>query len=45
MKMIFLKFGFFPILFAMGLFVMSCGGGEATTDSDGDRTEPCWRRT
>lgn len=35
----FLKFGLFAMVFAMALFVMSCGGGEATTDDDGDKTE------
>ena len=33
MKMNFLKFGFYTIIFAMTLFVTACGGGEATTDS------------
>lgn len=35
----FLRFGFYAMMFAMALFVMACGGGEATTDSDGDGTE------
>ena len=40
MKMNFLKFGFYATVFAMALFVTSCGGGETTTDNvSDDKTE------
>ncbi len=40
MKINFLKFGFYATMFAMSLFVMSCGGGEASTDDvSDDKTE------